>query len=196
MSTSAADPVSRPIDADTERHLREAALHPARRGEGEHRGDLGRCTAPLRCRERRPRRPRRRRCSRPSRTPITRWRPRQSSSGSEPPWGSSGAHARPDPRAIRAPSSSVRRSRARAHVSGFAFSTNGVRHGGVEAVQRTDEQQRRRRLGARHRIPQHQQMRAQGGQRGHGEDQGDDEIGVTTKAHRRGIDPESPVLEP
>jgi hypothetical protein len=30
MSTSAAEPVSRPIDADTERHLREAALQPAR----------------------------------------------------------------------------------------------------------------------------------------------------------------------
>ena len=29
MSTSAAEPVSRPIEADTERHLREAGLHPA-----------------------------------------------------------------------------------------------------------------------------------------------------------------------
>ena len=30
ISTSAADPVSRPIDADTERHLRDTSLHQAR----------------------------------------------------------------------------------------------------------------------------------------------------------------------
>ena len=29
MSTSAAAPVSRPIEADSERHLRDAAVHPA-----------------------------------------------------------------------------------------------------------------------------------------------------------------------